>query len=106
MKRIETIKDKILFSNIIQKGKYKKNDLYIIYIMKREDEKKMFGIAISNKVGHAVVRNKLKRQTREVLDENKNLFKNGYNYIIMIRKRCTLASFSELKKAIVDLIGK
>ena len=97
MKRIETIKEKKIFTDVIKNGKFKKNDCYIIYIRKRNDEKKQYGIAISNKVGHAVIRNKLKRQTRVIIDEYKNRFKNGYNYIIMIRKRCTEVSFQDLK---------
>ncbi len=106
MKRIETIKDKKLFTDIIKNGKYKKNEHYIIYIRKREDEKKQYGIAISNKVGHAVIRNKLKRQTRGIIDEYKNIFKNGYNYIIMIRKRCKESSFAEMRASFVELLEK
>ena len=64
MKRIETIKDKKLFNNIIRNGKFKKNEFYVIYNIKKEEEQQFFGIAISNKVGKAVIRNKLKRQTR------------------------------------------
>ena len=38
MKRIETIKKHDEFNNIIKKGKFIKNDLFIIYIMKSENE--------------------------------------------------------------------
>ena len=47
MKRIETIKDKKIFTSVIKKGKFVKNDLYIIYIMKRNDEENKYGIAIN-----------------------------------------------------------
>ena len=104
MKRVETIKDKKDFNNIIKTGKYKKNNLFVIYIMKREDEIINYGIAISKKVGTAVLRNKLKRQTRMIIDNHRNLFKKGYNYIIMIRKSCADASFEDMNRALASLI--
>ena len=71
MKREETIKDKNLFNNIIRTGKFKKNSYYVIYNIKKEEEKINYGIAISNKLGKAVVRNKLKRQTRAIIDKHR-----------------------------------
>ena len=104
MKRIETIKSKEEFNNIIRTGKYNKNQYYILYYIKNNDNK--FGIAISNKVGHAFIRNRLKRQTRSIIDENRNLFKKGFNYIIMIRKSCVGTNYEILNKALIELINK
>ena len=104
MKRIETIKSKEEFNNIIRTGKYNKNQYYILYYINNNDNK--FGIAISNKVGHAFIRNRLKRQTRSIIDENRNLFKKGFNYIIMIRKSCVGTNYETLNKALIELINK
>ena len=104
MKRIETIKSKEEFNNIIRTGKYNKNQYYILYYISNNENK--FGIAISNKVGHAFIRNRLKRQTRSIIDENRNLFKKGFNYIIMIRKSCVGTNYEILNKALIELINK
>jgi len=69
MKRVETIKKREEFNNIIKKGSFIKNEYYIIYIMKSENENSKYGIAISNKIGKAHLRNKLKRQTRTLIDK-------------------------------------
>ena len=106
MKRIETIKDRRIFNNIIKNGKFIKNQYFVIYYMKSESEKNKYGIAVSNKLGKAVVRNKLKRQTRAIIDDNKNLFKNAFNYIIMIRKTCTEAEYSTMNEAFKSLLEK
>ena len=106
MKRIETIKDRRMFNNIIKNGKFIKNQYFVIYYMKSENENSKYGIAVSNKLGKAVVRNKLKRQTRAIIDENKNLFKNAFNYIIMIRKTCIEAEFSTMNEAFKSLLEK
>ena len=106
MKRIETIKSREEFNDIIKTGKYIKNDYYIIYNKESELGKTRFGIAISNKVGKAFLRNKLKRQTRSIIDKNRNLFKNNNNYIIMIRKSCAEAKYQTIEKAFIALIEK
>lgn len=105
MKRIETIKDKKVFNNIIRKGQFVKNDYFVLYYIVNNDNLiNKYGIAISNKVGKAVIRNKLKRQIRSIIDNNKNLFKIKGNYIIMVRKACLEASYQALEKALIELL--
>lgn len=106
MKRIETIKDQKLFNNIIRNGKFIKNNFFVIYKIRKEEDKINYGIAVSNKLGKAVVRNKLKRQTRAIIDNHRNLFKNAHNYIIMIRKGSVGVDYQVLERALVELLEK
>ena len=104
MKRVETIKDKKEFSSIINNGSFKKNKYYCLYIMKSNIENSKYGIAISNKVGKAHIRNKLKRQTRTLIDKYRNLFQKGNNYIIMIRKATLGTKFETLDNSFSELL--
>ena len=105
MKRIETIKDKKEFNKVIKTGEFKKNNLLVLYyIVNNNDVINKYGVAISNKVGKAHIRNKLKRQVRSIIDNNRNLFKNKGKYIIMVRKSCLNASYQELEKALIELL--
>ena len=104
MKRSETIKDKKLFTNIIKTGKYRKNKYIVIYNKERKDDNLFFGIAISNKLGKAHIRNKVKRQIRYIIDNNRNLFKKGNNYIIMVRKNSNNIIFSDLENSIINIL--
>lgn len=106
MKRIETIKDSKSFNDIIKNGKFIKNNYFVIYYKDNELEKNKLGIAISNKIGKAHIRNRLKRQTRAIIDEYRNLFKNNFNYIIMIRKTCKEAEFTDMNQALKSLLEK
>ena len=106
MKRIETIKDQKVFNDIIKNGKFVKNEYFVIYNKEKENNTINYGIAISNKVGNAVTRNKLKRQVRYIIDQHRNLFKNGNNYIIMIRKSCQDIKYNVLHDSLVSLIEK
>ena len=101
MKRYEMIKDKNYFSYIIKNGKYNKDKNYVVYYFKNANNKySHFGIAIKNKIGKAVVRNRLKRQTRSIIENNKKLFQKSYDYIIMIREGLKEASFKEIDTSI------
>ena len=98
MKKKDTIKSRKEYSHLIKKGTYFKTNEYVVYSMNNDYNKKRFGLAISNKIGNAVIRNKLKRQTREIIDSLNYLFKNNKDYIIMIRKGCLDSSFKEKKE--------
>jgi ribonuclease P protein component len=106
MKRIETIKDSKSFNDIIKNGKFIKNNYFVIYYKDNESENNKLGIAISNKIGKAHIRNRLKRQTRAIIDEYRNMFKNNFNYIIMIRKTCKEAEFTNMNQALKSLLEK
>ena len=98
MKKKDIIKSQKEFNLLIKTGKFIKNDDYVIYFKNSEFEKKRYGIAVSTKLGNAVTRNKLKRQTKEIVDKLNYLFKNNKDYIIMIRKGCLDSSFKEKKE--------
>lgn len=104
MKKSETIKSKKEFSDLINNAKFIKNKEYVIYYNENNLEKTRYGIAISNKTGNAVMRNKLKRQTREIIYKLKFIFKNNTDYIIMIRKGCLNSSFDEKLKNLEKLL--
>ena len=95
MKKKDTIKSQKEFSTLIKTGRFIKTKDYVIYYKENNSKKKRFGIAVSTKLGNAVTRNKLKRQTREIIDKLNSLFKNNKDYIIMIRKGCLVNSFHE-----------
>ena len=64
------------------------------------------GIAVGKKVGIAVIRNKLKRQLREIITKNKNLFKNKKDYIIIVKRSSLDLTFQQMNDNLVELIGE
>lgn len=99
------IKDKELFTYIIKKGHYNKDKYYVVYsVENKENVFPHFGIAVRNKLGHAVVRNRIKRQTRSIIDNNRNLFKKDRDYIIMIRDGCLDGNFKDMNDSLANLL--
>ena len=97
MKNYKRIFDSKYFDQIIQKRRYRNSKSFTIYFKNKEKEHSRYGIAVSKKLGNAVVRNKTKRQIRNMLREiDKESHK--YDYIIMIRREYFNKSFEENQK--------
>lgn len=106
MQKREVVKDNKEFNNIIKTGKWVKNNYFVIYYLKSNYEIPKFGIAVGTKIGKAHLRNKFKRQIRNIIDNNKFLFSNKYEYIIIMKKACSEISFKDMEEELKSLIEK
>lgn len=106
MKRSDTIKKSEDFDKIINQGKNFKNEYYRIFILPKEENIPKMGLAIGKSVGNAVKRNYVKRKLRAIISNNKFLFKNNYNYIIMVRKAFLTDEYKNLEKGLKELLEK
>lgn len=106
MKKEEIVRSNREFDNIIKNGRYMKNKEFAIYFLNNNQNNKRFGISVGKKIGNAVTRNYYKRIIRNICDKNKNLYSNGKDYIIIMRKDLTLLDFNEANESMKDLINK
>ncbi len=106
MKKGERVKSNILFNDIIENGTKVSNQFFTIFFQDKEDNKNLYGVTAPKRVGNAVIRNKLRRQTRELIDDTKKLFKKNRNYIIIIKEVCLTSGYEQKKQALINLIGE
>ena len=107
MKKKDIIKKNYEFTEIINNCKHVSNRGYVIYYEKSDYLK--FGISVPKKTGIAVVRNKIKRQVKSIIDNNKKAIQSGYLYVIIIRKGLLDLNYREREKELINLrieIGK
>jgi len=102
-------KEKILrksedFSNIISTGKNYKNKYFSIYY--KESNTTLFGITVPKKVGVAVIRNRLKRQVKNIISNNEKYIQSNYNYVIIIKEPTLNLNYEGLSYNLLDLIKK
>ena len=104
MKKIEIIKSSREYTEIINTNIYRRSKYFSIYYRKTGDENK-YGITIPKKTGTAVIRNKIKRRVKNIIDNNKKIVHNGYDYVIIIKKGILELTYKEMEKELLKLIS-
>ncbi len=104
MKKEYRIKKNEDFQSIIRSKQSVANKKYVVYY-RRNDQHLRVGISVGKKIGHAVVRNKTKRQVRmmiqEIFDKNKKM-----DFIVIVRPYFLLSSYENNKKYLKYLYDK
>ena len=65
-----------------------------------------FGIITTKRLGHAVVRNLLRRRVRELLREHGAPLETGLSVVIVVRNRAAMADYAALEKDLLKLIAR
>lgn len=104
MKKEYRIKKNEDFQSIIKDRKSITNAKYVVYYKDNKQHLRV-GISVSKKLGHAVVRNKIKRQVRmmiqEIFDKNQKM-----DFIVIVRKKYLLSSYEDNKNDLKFLYNK
>lgn len=70
-------------------------------------ENSRFGIIVSNKISKkAVVRNRIKRQVREIISLNLEDIKKGFDIVIITRIGIVEKKYQEIEKDILNIFKK
>lgn len=104
MKKIDIIKSSREYTEIINNGKNIKSKNFSIYY-RNNNEKNKYGISIPKKTGKAVIRNKIKRRVKNIIDNNKNSMQSSYDYVIIIRKGILELTYQDMEKELLKLIN-
>ena len=104
MKKINIVKENSDFNKIIKNNKPFKYKDYVIYIERKEPSVYKFGFSAPKKIGNAVVRNKIKRRLRNIID--KKDYKNDFNCIIIVGKGILTRSFEEMSDYLYEALFK
>ncbi len=82
------------------------NGLLVLYARRNRTTTNRVGITVSKKLGHAVVRNRIRRRLREVYRLNEDKFQPGWDIVVVARSRCIDADFGRLTAAYLHLADK
>ena len=105
MKKKDIIKKKTEFSEILNLNNNVKNKYYSIYY--RDNSKSpRYGISVPTKTGKAVIRNKIKRRVKNIIDNNQKYIQKDKDYVIIIRKGLKDLSYQDMEKEFLNLMKK
>ena len=93
------------FSAILKEKRFYACPSFVIYVRPREKEYARVGISVGKKLGNAVVRNKIKRQVRMMVDEI-FAFTEKFDTIIIVRPKYHEENYGNNKKGLERLKKK
>ena len=82
------------------------NGYLVLYARKNRMNTNRVGVTVGKKLGHAVVRNRVRRRLREVYRLNEERFTPGWDIVVVARSRCINADFGKLTQAYLSLAEK
>lgn len=100
------LKKKYQFNYVYRVGKTVGGKLMVIYFCPSKNANIKVGISVSKKIGHAVVRNRKKRQIREAISPWLNRLKPNFNIIVVAKTSIVDAHFNEIKSELSYLLKK
>ena len=92
------------FNDIIKTGTKIYSPFFIIYYKEKKLDNHRFGITQAKKFGKAYKRNRYRRILREIIRTNIKVFKNEYDYIIIIMKKCDTLNFKQIEDNLLKVI--
>ena len=92
------------FNDIIKTGTKIYSPFFIIYYKEKKLDNPRFGITQAKKFGKAYKRNRYRRILREIIRTNIKVFKNEYDYIIIIMKKCYTLDFKQIEDNLLKVI--
>ena len=82
------------------------NGYLVLYAKKNRTTTNRVGLTVGKKIGHAVVRNRIRRRLREIYRLNEDKFCPGWDIVVVARSRCIGADFQKLTDAYLSLAEK
>ena len=106
MKFTDTLKKNYEFHRLYSKGKSAVTPFLVVYARKTKRSSSRIGFTVSTKLGHAVVRNRVRRRLREIYRLHEAETLPGTELVIVARSRAVTASYRQLERAMLSALRK
>ncbi|GGF17320.1 ribonuclease P protein component [Halobacillus andaensis] len=107
MKKTYRIKKNKEFQQVFHHGQSFANRQLVLYYLKKKDQSHFrIGLSVSKKIGHAVMRNQIKRYLRQAFHELEDQIQSEYDLVIIARKPTHQMGFHEIKSSLTHVLHK
>ena len=106
MRFTATLKKNYEFHRLYRKGKSVATPFLVLYVRVGRRPGNRVGFTVSNKLGKAVKRNRVRRRLREIYRLHEGRFVPGTELVIVARGRAVTASYRQLESAFLSACGK
>ena len=94
----ETLKNNYEFRRLYSRGKSAPTATLVLYVRRTRRPLNRVGITVTNKLGKAVKRNRVRRRLREIYRLHESRLQHGLELVIVARMRSVTASYAELER--------
>jgi len=106
MKFTDTMKKNYEFHRLYSKGKSAVTGVLVVYARPTKRARGRIGFTVSTKLGHAVVRNRVRRRLREIYRLHEQELRPGTDLVVVARARAVDAAYGQLERAFLGACKK
>ena len=101
--RCEHLTKRAQYLHVYEHGSKWVGRQFIFYLVREEGVERKFGVAVTRKVGNAVVRNRVKRYIREAYRHHRHRLDTGVLMVIVARPYAAKLTSTEAQEAVATL---
>ena len=106
MKYTVSLKENRVFRRLYAKGRSAVSPTMVLYCRKNGRRENRLGLTTGTKLGHAVVRNRVRRRLREIYRLQEHRLSPGYDIGVVARVRAVYSRYAELERDFLRLAKK
>ena len=106
MKHTVSLKENRVFRRLYAKGKSAVAPTMVLYCRKNGRGESRLGLTTGTKLGHAVVRNRVRRRLREIYRLHEDQLLPGYDIVVVARVRAVHSRYAALERDFLRLAKK
>ena len=103
MKYTVSLKENRVFLRLYAKGRSAVSPTMVLYCRKNGRRENRLGLTTGTKLGHAVVRNRVRRRLREIYRLQEHRLSPGYDIVVVARVRAVYSRYAELERDFLRL---
>ena len=101
-----SLKENAVFRRLYHRGNSAGSRYLVVYCRPNGSAGSRLGFTVSTKLGHAVVRNRVRRRLREIYRIVEPELKPGYDLVVVARSAAVDAEFALLERNFRQVCGK
>lgn len=102
----ERLRHRREFARVFQNGMKQVSSAFVLYFLPTTDAPSRLGMAVSKRVGGAVVRNRVKRRTREFFRRHKAQFQPPCDVVVVARHKAAKMDYAESAQEFLSLLRR
>ena len=106
MKKTVSLMENHLFRRAYSRGRTAADSRLALYLRRNGRKTNRLGLTVSTKLGHAVVRNRVRRRLREIYRLHEDELVSGVDLVVVARVRAADSDYHQLERSFLKLADK